>query len=164
MTSRDEIKRDVFHHLLELTGRVYIVVQHSDHVIIGRRGFTEEESANGLVLVFNKNMRFTWDTDGIHASLVFGGVAEKCYIPVRDILAIYSPDAKVQLTVDPSFAEEQHPEAGEAFPAGHHDHHAFAHIEKDGKVIKVDFHRHGNAHHPDMDASEDESPEDDEPA
>jgi len=166
MTSRDEIKREVFHRLLELAGRVYVVVQHSDHVVVGRRGFTEEERQNGLVLVFNRNMRFTWDTDGIHASLVFAGVAEKCYIPAHDIVAIYSPDAKVQLTVDPSYAEEKVPETAGAVPTGQHDHHVFAHTEGDGKVIRVDFHRHGNAHHSDigLDAPADDTPEDDEPA
>jgi hypothetical protein len=166
MTSRDDIKRDVFYRLLDLSGRVYVVVQHSDGVVIGRRGFTEEERQHGLVLVFNRNMRFTWDTDGIHATLVFGGVAEKCYIPVRDILAIYSPDAKVQLTIDPSYVEEKAPDELTDVSGEQHDHHRSVHVERDGKVIKVDFHRHDNVQYPgtDEEGAADDTPDDDEPA
>lgn len=157
MTSRTDIKRDVFYRLLDIAGRAFVLVQNSDNVVIGRRGVTEQEKESGIVLVFNKGMRFTWDEDGIHASLVFGGVMEKCYIPCRDIIAIYSPDAKIQLTVDPGYEEADGTFAGLSTLHSVDDHgHArqAVHVEKDGKVIRVDFTKHDNEH--------DSPPEDDE--
>ncbi|NIR17567.1 MAG: hypothetical protein GWN86_28125 [Desulfobacterales bacterium] len=145
-TTRDDIKRDVFYRLLDIAGRAFVLVQYSDDVTIGRRGFNSEEKENGIVLVFNNNMRFTWDSTGIHASLVFGGMLEKCFIPSKDIVSIYSPDAKVQLSVDPSHEMEQEDteDTGKKKVESHHTEH----VGEDGKVIKVDFHKRDGHHEP----------------
>jgi hypothetical protein len=133
VTALDELKRDVFFRVMEMTGRVFVVVRNSESVVVGTRGFLGEEKDRGLVLVFNSRMRFQWDEAGIHASLVFGTEPQKCFIPPEDIVSIYSPDASIQLTVSP----------GEAAPAG-----AGAHpeetgdepeVDRDGNVIRVDF-------------------------
>jgi hypothetical protein len=145
-----ELKRDVFYRLMDLAGRVFVLVNHSDRVEMGRRGFTEAEMERGLVLVFNDKMQFLWDETGIHASLSFSAVKEKCFIPHEDILAVYSPDLKIQLSADPQDEEPEKKGAGltmEKKGAGKEGVGT-----PDGKVIRVDFLR------------KEEDEEDDEPA
>jgi hypothetical protein len=129
----NELKREVFFRLLEMAERVYVLVRYSDSVMIGNRGFLKEERENGIVLVFNKSMKFVWDDSGIHATLVFGTAAEKCYIPPEDILSVYSPDLGVQLMVAPEESSEEPPKEskGEKERGG------------DEKIIKVDFRKKG---------------------
>lgn len=95
----NELKKHTFFELLELAGRVFIVVDYDENVVIGKRGFLPEEKERGLVLVFNQRMKFQWSEDALTATLVFGNIPEKCYIPVNSIAAIFSPDLRVQLTV-----------------------------------------------------------------
>lgn len=95
----NELKKDIFFELLELAGRVFIVVDYQEDVIIGKRGFLPEEKERGLVLVFNKRMNFKWDKNILKATLVFGNTTEKCYIPVNAIAGVFSPDLRVQLLV-----------------------------------------------------------------
>lgn len=95
----NELKKGIFFELLELAGRVFIVVDYQEDVIIGKRGFLPEEKERGLVLVFNKRMNFKWDKNILKATLVFGNTPEKCYIPVNAIAGVFSPDLRVQLLV-----------------------------------------------------------------
>lgn len=95
----NELKKHTFFEILNLVGRVFIVVDYDENVVIGRRGFLPEEKERGLVLVFNNKMNFIWDKDAITATLVFGNMPEKCYIPVNAIAAVFSPDLRIQLTV-----------------------------------------------------------------
>lgn len=95
----NELKRHTFFEILELAGRVFIVVDYSEDVIIGKRGFLPEEKERGLVLVFNSRMKFQWHEDALTATLVFGSTPERCYIPINAIAAVFSPDLRVQLTV-----------------------------------------------------------------
>lgn len=96
------LKETVFYDLLNMTGRVFIVIKFSESVIVGNRGFLPEEKENGLVLVFNSGMRFRWEGNAIDATLSFGLRTEKCYIPADDIIAIYSPEAQAQFITAPS--------------------------------------------------------------
>jgi hypothetical protein len=125
----NELRREVFFRLLEMADRVYVLVKYSDSVMIGNRGFLEEEKKNGIVLVFNKGMKFVWDDTGIHATLVFGTAAEKCYIPPRDIMSVYSPDLGIQLMV----ALEETSENPKVEPKK----------DDDEKIIRVDFKKKG---------------------
>ncbi|WP_353683784.1 ClpXP protease specificity-enhancing factor SspB [Thermodesulfovibrio sp. 3907-1M] len=95
----NDLKRQTFFDLLELAGRVFIVVDYDESVVIGKRGFLPEEKERGLILVFNSRMKFNWENDAITATLVFGSTPEKCYIPVNAIAAVFSPDLRVQLSV-----------------------------------------------------------------
>lgn len=95
----NKLKEQTFFEILELAGRVFIIVDHDETVLIGKRGFLPEEMERGLVLVFNKKMKFQWDEEAITANLVFGNNPEKCYIPINSIAAIFSPDLRVQLTL-----------------------------------------------------------------
>lgn len=101
-----ELKKKVFHEILALAGRVFIVAHHSDGVVIGNRGFTDDEKRNGIILVFNERMNFSWDDGGLQATLVFGTTPEKCYIPLRDIGVIYSPELQAQLITVTTAQEE----------------------------------------------------------
>lgn len=94
----NDLKKYTFFEIIELAGRVFIIVDYDESVVIGKRGFLPEEKERGLVLVFNSKMKFSWDNDGISATLVFGNSAEKCYIPVSAIAGVFSPDLRIQLT------------------------------------------------------------------
>ena len=118
--------------MLDLAGRVFIVARYSENVIIGNRGITEDEKKNGIVLVFNTSMNFSWDDSGISSTLVFGTSPQKCFIPTDDIVAIYSPELNSQfITALPPRAEtsdEQDKTVAEAREE-----------EAGSKVVKVDF-------------------------
>lgn len=94
----NELKKYTFFEILELAGRVFIIVDYDENVVIGERGFLPEEKERGLVLVFNSKMKFNWDEQAITATLVFGSKPEKCYIPVNAIAGVFSPDLRIQLT------------------------------------------------------------------
>lgn len=93
------LKKHTFFEILETAGRVFIIVDYDESVVIGKRGFLPEEKQRGLVLVFNNKMNFAWDDEAITATLVFGNSPEKCFIPINAIAGIFSPDLRIQLTV-----------------------------------------------------------------
>lgn len=96
----NDLKRHTFFEILELAGRVFIIVDYDESVLIGKRGFLPEEKERGLVLVFNSKMKFSWNDDhGISATLVFGNSAEKCYIPANAVAGVFSPDLRIQLSM-----------------------------------------------------------------
>jgi hypothetical protein len=97
----NDLKKQIFFEMLDLAGRVFVLIRHSDSVVIGRRGFLPGEKEKGLVLVFNRKMHFQWDEPGITAKLVFGSTPEQCFIPNDDILSIFSPELLCQFTVSP---------------------------------------------------------------
>lgn len=134
MAALDELKRHVFFEFLNLAGRAYIIVKYSKRVILGRRGFTDKEKVDGLILVFNSNMNFIWDDVGIKGTLIFGNSPLKCFIPVEDIILIYSPELDAQFATQLSADIEktgedkaEEPEIKSEFEEGQK------------KVIKVDF-------------------------
>ncbi len=130
MKDLNELKKKVFFDLLHLAGRVFIMVQYSENVIIGKRGFLEEEKKNGLILVFNTKMNFTWDEDFIEAKLAFGTTPQKCIIPVDNIVVIYSPEIQTQ------FATAYQPGEKEKVASDKTD---AERKEAGEKVLKVDF-------------------------
>lgn len=93
------LKKYTFFEIIDLAGRVFIIVDYDESVVIGKRGFLPEEKQRGLVLVFNNRMNFTWDDKAITATLVFGNSPENCFIPLNAIAGIFSPDLRIQLTV-----------------------------------------------------------------
>ncbi|TAN39911.1 MAG: hypothetical protein EPN25_09755 [Nitrospirae bacterium] len=132
VSNLNDLKKQIFYDLLELAGRVFIVVRHSDRVRIGSRGFLPEEKEKGIVLVFNKMMHFEWGDAGISATLGFGSRTEKCFIPPDDIFAVFSPELSAQFTV--SREEQDLPQAVDSkTPAERH--------QPDQKVVKVDFNK-----------------------
>ncbi len=122
-----QVKKDVFFGLLDAAGRVFVLIEYGEDVLIGNRGFLPEEREKGLVLVFNRRMQFGWSDDSLTATLVFGTLAEKCVIPSGRIRAVFSPELNTQLSIGPS--ENAAPKGEQkAKPA-----------EADGKVVRVDF-------------------------
>jgi stringent starvation protein B len=102
LDSLNSLKKDIFFEFLNLVGKTYILVQYSENVILGNRKFTEEEKSNGIVLVFNTKMNFLWDDYGISATLVFNTSSQRCFIPVNDIVAVYSPELNAQFITAPN--------------------------------------------------------------
>lgn len=89
----------LFYDLWNDFGSVYLVVKHSDRTRIGKRGFTEDEKKQGLVLVFNNktNNRLEWDEEGdLSCVLAFGPRKEDVYIHHDDLRGVFSPGAGVQ--------------------------------------------------------------------
>jgi hypothetical protein len=126
-----ELKKHIFYELLNLSGRVFILVRYSEDVHIGNRGFLPEEKEKGIILVFNKKMNFEWNETGIFATLGFGTKAEKCFVPPQSIISVFSPDLNAQFSVsgeEKIIPEETAPDKKEIPSA-------------DDKVIKVNFNR-----------------------
>lgn len=126
----NDLKKQIFYDLLQLAGRVYIHVRHSERVLIGKRGFLPEEVEKGLVLVFNPQMKFTWDDSGISATLVFGATPQKCFIPSDEILAVFSPELQAQFSVVPPAGGKEGPVSASEKPDM---------PSEDEKVVRVDF-------------------------
>jgi hypothetical protein len=128
-----DLKKHIFFELLELAGRVFVLVGHSDNVLIGERGFLPEEREKGLILVFNRKMNFEWNAQGISATLGFGPRNEKCFIPSESVISVFSPDLNAQFSVSPAEQEPaQTKQIGEKGPSPSKE-----------KVIKVDFGKKG---------------------
>jgi hypothetical protein len=134
--SLDALKQHVFYELMNMAGRVYIIVRYSERVRIGNRGFTEEEKIKGIVLVFNHAMNFRWEDGAISAKLSFGTTVEGCYIPSDDIVAVFSPDIDVRFIVGDKSPKEPPQSAGttKSKPTK-----SSSTKPKGGKVIEVDF-------------------------
>ena len=125
----NELKKQVFYGLLALAGRVFILVEYADGVVIGTRGFLPEEKEKGIVLVFNNKMNFQWGDSGISVKLVFGTTTQQCFIPPDAILSIFSPEISAQFSVSPEKSVSPQ-------PAGHGRKERPA---SGGKIVKVDF-------------------------
>lgn len=126
-----DLKKHIFYELLDMAGRVFILVRYSDDVLIGERGFLPEEKEKGLILVFNRKMNFEWSDQGISATLGFGAKSEKCFVPPDSIISVFSPDLNAQFSVSPAAQE-----AGQKKQTVKKVHS----ISKQ-KIIKVDFSR-----------------------
>jgi hypothetical protein len=125
-TGLDRLKKHVFYELLNLVGRVFIVVRYAEDVVIGNRGFLPEEKEQGIVLILNKRMDFTWSDWGIDAKLVFEKTPQHCLIPEEHIIGIYSPEINTQFLCLPATGESDTTEDTAEEP-----HQA--------KVVKADF-------------------------
>jgi hypothetical protein len=126
----NDLKKQVFFDMMKLAGRVFVLVEYSDRVVIGRRGFLPEEKEKGIILVFNDRMKFDWDHAGISATLSFGTGMEKCFVPADSVISIFSPELSAQFSVTPRKQEEEGEpsvvEPAEGTVAG-------------DKVVRVDF-------------------------
>jgi hypothetical protein len=127
------MKKQIFYDMLDMAGRVFITVRHGEDVIVGRRGFLPQEKEKGIILVFNRGMTFTWNEEGISATLAFGSTAEKCFIPLDNIMTIFSPELNAQFTVFSEKKQNAGPQPG--------DDRTGEAAGSDEKVIKVDFSR-----------------------
>lgn len=110
----NHLKRQVFFEMLNIVGRVFIIVRSAPSVDLGNRCFTDEEKQNGIILVFNAKMHFVWDDEGIAATLVFGSTPQKCFIPATDIIAVYSPELNAQFVAAPLLNATIQPAGSEA--------------------------------------------------
>lgn len=124
------LKKKVFFEMLNLAGRVFILVEDSQGIVIGKRGFLPAEKEKGLILVFNSSMNFEWDDSGISAHLVFGSTPEKCFIPYDSIVSVFSPELSAQFSVSPKGKHKIDSKTEKSF------------VEKEApgnNVVRVDF-------------------------
>ena len=110
--------QNLFYDLLNDYGQLYMVVKFSEKTVVGKRGFTEEEKAKGLVLVFNRrnHKNLHWAEDGsVMATLGFGtgNRPEKCFFYSDDIVSIFSPAAGVKFDIWNVAGDEDRPETAE---------------------------------------------------
>jgi len=140
LSELDDLKKDVFFRLLGLAGRVFVVARPASDVSVGKRGFVGDEKNDGITLVFNEQMKFDWDDIGIKATLAFGSSLEKCDVPAKDIVAIYSPELGVQFNAKPGAAgpDKLTGEADMESSKAAKDEHP---VQRAGNVIKVDFNK-----------------------
>jgi len=133
-----ELKQQIFFDLMNIVGRVFVLVKYSEDVVIGNRGFLPEEKEKGLVLVFNSRMNFNWDESGIAAKLVFGAATEKCFIPADSILSVFSPELSAQFVTSAEKRAESHESAKPVKPEPAKPVKDVK-SNKDNKVVEVDF-------------------------
>jgi len=120
MKKQIEYLQRLFYDIWNDFGSVYLLVRYSGSTVIGKRGFTEEEKKQGLVLVFNNktNAKIDWDSEGnVSCILAFGARREDVYIHHDDLLGVFSPEAGVQLVRSDAGKEPQPAEDD----AGHGD-------------------------------------------
>jgi hypothetical protein len=99
MKKQLEYLQRFFYDLWNDFGSVYLLVKHSEKTSIGKRGFTEEEKKQGLILVFNNKTseKLDWDSEGnLSCVLAFGTRKEDIFIHHDDLLGVFSPEAGVQ--------------------------------------------------------------------
>ncbi|OGW40104.1 MAG: hypothetical protein A2010_05410 [Nitrospirae bacterium GWD2_57_9] len=99
MKKQVEYLQKLFYDIWNDFGSVYLIVKYSTGTSIGKRGFTEEEKKQGLILVFNNktNTSLNWDADGnLTCVLAFGARKEELSIHHDDLLGVFSREAGVQ--------------------------------------------------------------------
>lgn len=123
MKKQVEYLQRLFYDIWNDFGSVYLLVKHSSRTSIGKRGFTEDEKKQGLVLVFNNktNAKLDWDAEGnITCVLAFGPRKEDVYVHHDDLLGVLSREAGVQFIRsdtgggEPAAASDKHAESGDA--------------------------------------------------
>jgi len=99
MKKQIEYLQKLFYDIWNDFGSAYLLVKYSSNTSIGKRGFTEEEMKQGLILVFNNktNNTLNWDEEGnLTCVLAFGTRKEDIYIHHDDLLGVFSSEAGVQ--------------------------------------------------------------------
>lgn len=99
MKKQIEYLQRLFYDIWNDFGSVYLLVKYSVRTSIGKRGFTEEEKKQGLILVFNNktSTALNWDAEGnLTCVVAFGTRKENISIHHDDLLGVFSPEAGVQ--------------------------------------------------------------------
>lgn len=99
MKKQIEYLQRLFYDIWNDFGSVYLLVRYSGRSTIGKRGFTDDEKKQGIVLVFNNktNAKLDWDAEGnLSCVLAFGQRKEDVYIHHDDLLGVFSKEAGVQ--------------------------------------------------------------------
>ena len=99
MKKQIEYLQKLFYDIWNDFGSVYLLVKYSSRTSIGKRGFTEEEMKQGLILVFNNKTsnKLDWDAEGnLTCLLAFGTRKEDVFIHHDDLIGVFSRAAGVQ--------------------------------------------------------------------
>ncbi len=118
MKKQVEYLQRLFYDIWDDFGSVYLLVKYSSRTSIGKRGFTEQEKKQGMILVFNNKTSNTlnWDAEGnLTCVLAFGTRKENVSIHHDDLLGVFSSEANVQFLrgdADKEPAASPEPDAG----------------------------------------------------
>jgi hypothetical protein len=84
-------KKDILDIVFNYHEKFYIHVAPLPDVVIGKRGFVDQEQEHGIVLVFGNESykNFEWDEKNIYVSMKFSGVWEDLIIPIGAIQAVF---------------------------------------------------------------------------
>lgn len=84
-------RKDILSTVFDNYDKFYMHVAPLEDVIIGKRGLLNQESEQGIVLVFGKSSYkdFEWDEKFIYTTMKFGGAWEHLMIPINGIKAIF---------------------------------------------------------------------------
>lgn len=91
-------KKELFYSLIEKNEKFYINIMSVDDLKVGKRGLTEEEKKNGLILVFSNTSykNLTSDDEFLYCNMRFSGLWEEIVIPIYAIHIffddIYNPN------------------------------------------------------------------------
>ena len=99
MKKQVEYLQKLFYDIWNDFGSVYLIVKYSGNTSIGKRGFTEEEKKQGMILVFNEKTsnKLNWDAEGnLTCVLAFGARKEDIFVHHDDLLGVFSSEAGVQ--------------------------------------------------------------------
>lgn len=121
MKKQVEYLQRLFYDIWNDFGSVFLLVKYSDKTVIGKRGFSEEERKQGLVLIFNDktSSALTWDAAGnFTCVLAFGTRKEDVFIHHDDMQGVYSRDAGVQFLRSDMGLESPSPSETDARIAG----------------------------------------------
>lgn len=137
----NSLKKHIFFEFINMAKRAFILVRYSEDVVLGKRGFTEDEKKNGIILIFNDRMHFQWDDYGLTATLVFGISPQKCFIPDDDIIAVYSPELNAQFVISPSPSQPRIVSSQKEYetPLSKQEQKGLKDKKQTGHVIEVDF-------------------------
>jgi hypothetical protein len=84
-------KKEILDIVFNNYNKFYIHVAPLSDVVIGKRGFLDQEKDHGIVLVFGNESykNFEWDENNIYVSMKFSGVWEELIIPFGAIQAVF---------------------------------------------------------------------------
>ena len=119
MKKQVEYLQKLFYDIWNDFGSVYLIVKYSGNTTIGKRGFTEEEKKQGMILVFNDktSTALDWDAEGnFTCVLAFGERKEDLYLHHDDLLGVFSSEAGVQFLRSDAGKEPAAPPEPEAGP------------------------------------------------
>ncbi len=98
-TTEGNLKKSIFELLLNNGYKFYMNIHPTEHLIVGKRGVTQEEKEMGLILVFSKtsyrNLKI--DEHFIYCDMKFKGIWENLQIP------FYAINYMVDDLYNPSF-------------------------------------------------------------
>lgn len=100
-----DLRKSVFYNILDMAGKVYIVVKYSEESILP---WTKKHIKEGsMSLVFNQSnyKNLVWTNSRVNVVLGFSDTTMQCTFPSKDIIAIFSPQLNIHFSCDEIYSE-----------------------------------------------------------